>query len=100
MSKVVFIKENSPAVRNKLRKAGYSICACTKYVDAIWLDYRPEMEMYRDIHGVGYADECTPSEDTMTPEQRIENWLNKVSADQEFFETVNEFLKKYPKPMK
>lgn len=100
MGKVVFIKQNSYEVRDKLRKAGYTLCACTKFVDAIWLDYHPEVGMYRDIHGVGYTDECEGLTE-LTPEERIQVWLNKkgyYSEEREFCDTVEKFLKKYPKP--
>lgn len=99
MGKVVFIKENSYEVREKLRKAGYTLCACTKFVDAIWLEYHPEVGMYRDIHGTGYTDECEGLTE-LTPEQRIEQWLKKkghYSKNREFFETVDDFLKVYSK---
>ena len=41
MSKVVFIKENSPEIRSKLEKAGFSICICATFEDSIWLNYSP-----------------------------------------------------------
>ena len=100
MSKVVFIKENSTSVRNKLRKAGYTLCCCTKFADAIWLDYYPDTLMYRDIHGEGYTDEATGYEE-LTPEERINTWLSQehmFPEDREFYDTVDAFLKAYPKP--
>lgn len=102
MSKVVFIKQNSPEIREKLKQAGYSICVCAGFVDSVWLDYHPDsQDLYRDIHGTGYADE--DDEGGMTPMQRIEGRLKLdwyYSEDKEFFETVEEFLEKYPKPIK
>ena len=102
MSKIVFIKQNSPEIREKLKEAGYTICVCASFVDSIWLDYHPDTDgLYKDIHGIGYADE--DDEDTMTPIQRIEGRLKLdwyYSEDKEFYETVEEFLEKYPKQIK
>lgn len=56
MSKVVFIKENSPEVRSKLKKAGFSVCICASFKDSIWLEYHPYEKFPFDIHGFGYCD--------------------------------------------
>lgn len=98
---IVFIKQNSPEIRKKLGDAGYSVCHCAEFEDAIWLDYHPFiMEMYRDIHGVGYTDECEGLLD-WTPEERIKAWLGRedfFDEDREFYDTVEQFLEKYPIP--
>ena len=97
---VVFIKQNSPEVRKKLEDAGYSICHCASFIDSIWLDYHPDSKLCRDIHGVGYTDEVEGMLDK-TPEERIEAWLsvdNYFDSEREFYDTVEEFLIKYPKP--
>lgn len=99
---VVFIKQNSPEIRKKLKKAGFSVCHCTSFTDSIWLDYHPDSkDLYRDIHGVGYTDESEGMLDK-TPEERIEAWLsidNYFDSEREFYDTVEEFLIKYPKPI-
>jgi len=99
---VVFIKQNSPEIREKLQDAGYSICHCALFVDAIWLDYHPDSNLCKGIHGVGYTDEVEGLLD-LTPEERIETWLSRdghFDKEREFFDTVEEFLVKYPKQLK
>lgn len=55
MSKIVFITQNSPEIREKLEQAGFTVCACASFVDSVWLDYHPEGDFYRDIHGCGHT---------------------------------------------
>ena len=95
----VFIKQNSPEIRKKLQDAGYSICNCALFVSSIWLDYHPDSNFCKEIHGVGYTDETEGLRD-LTPEERIETWLSRdgyFDKEREFFDTVEEFLVKYPK---
>lgn len=99
---VVFIKQNSPEIRKKLQDAGYSICNCASFVGSIWLDYHPGcsgLDFYKEIHGVGYTDEVEGLCD-LAPEERIKVWLSQdgyFDKEREFFDTVEEFLVKYPK---
>ena len=99
-NKVVFIKENSPEVRTKLKEAGFSICICASFKDSIWLDYRPNEKYPFDIHGFGY---CDPGEfvEKLSPIERIKYWLNRedtfLNEEKEFFNNVDEFLNKYSK---
>lgn len=100
MSKIVFIKDNSPEIRKKLKEAGYSVCICASFEDSIWLDCHPEDKYPFDIHGTGYTDPGDWDE-KYTPLERIkmrleaEDWY---SDEREFYDTVEEFLEKYPKP--
>lgn len=98
---IVFIKQNSPEIRKKLEDAGYSVCVCAEWADSIWLDYHPDSkDLYRDIHGVGATDEVEGMLD-FTPEMRIKVWLERedfFDKDREFYETVEDFLEKYPSP--
>lgn len=99
MSKIVFIKENSPEARRKLEQAGFTICICAKFKDSIWLTYHPEGVFYRDIHGEGYADKGDWDE-KYSPLERIQMRLKEddyYSNEREFFETVEQFLKIYNK---
>lgn len=57
MSKAIFIKQNSLEAKQKLLEAGFSICSCAWFPDAIWLIYHPDAKFPYDIHGVGYTDE-------------------------------------------
>ena len=99
MSKVVFIKENSPEIRSKLEKAGFSICICATFEDSIWLDYSPNYNFRYDIHGVGYADR-DDVDFKLSPIERIKERLalnGYYSTEREFYDTVEEFLKHYKK---
>ena len=99
MSKIIFIKENSHEIRQKLREAGFSICACAGFEDSIWLDYHPGSNNYYDIHGVGYED-LDEIDVKLSPIDRILKWLSfdwYFSKDKEFYDTVEEFLKHYKK---
>lgn len=95
---IVFIKDNSPEIRRKLREAGFTVCICSEFEDSIWLDYHPEDEMPFDIHGVGYADgDCDKK---YSPLERIQMRLKMnyyYDGEREFFDTIEEFLEKYHK---
>lgn len=100
MSKIVFIKNNTEEIRNKLKEAGFTLCVCTKFKDAIWLCYHPNKHMTYDIHGEGYADEGDLDE-KYSPLLRIQMRLETpgyYSEEREFFDTVEEFLKRYECP--
>ena len=96
MSKIVFIKQNSPEIRTRLREAGFSLCPCTEFTDSVWLDYHPDnKELYKIIHGVGCTDDCLRE---LPPLERIKEWLKWdgwFSTDREFFDTVDDFLEHY-----
>lgn len=99
MSKVVFIKQNSPEIREKLKQAGFTVCAYANFADSVWLDYHPDDKFFRDIHGEGYADEGDWDE-KYPPLERIKMRLKEddyYSDEREFFETVEEFLEVYKK---
>ena len=99
MSKIVFIKDNSLEIRNKLKETGFSICACAELKDSIWLVYSPNVEMQFDIHGEGYADEGDFDE-KYSPSERINIRLKTngyYPEEREFYETIEEFLEKYHK---
>ena len=99
MSKIVFIKENSKEIRNKLKQSGFSICVCAAFPDSIWLNYHPDVNMTFDIHGEGYADFDDP-DFKLPPLERIQDRLNRknwYSEDREFYNTVEEFLEHYTK---
>lgn len=98
MSKIVFIKENSPEIREKLKDAGFSVCICASFEDSIWLDYSPEGNFQFDIHGIGYDSEDEWGLKHLLPKERIEEWLKMegvITKDREFFNTVDEFLEIY-----
>jgi hypothetical protein len=97
MSKTVFITQNSPEIIQKLKDAGFSICACVFFDGSIWLGYHPDNLFPYAIHGEGYADEEDCDLD-LKPLDRIQRRLAEesyYSKEREFFDTVEEFLKKY-----
>jgi hypothetical protein len=97
MSKIVFITNNSPEIRHKLKEAGFSICICATFSDSIWLDYHPDEKFPFDIHGSGYADTDDP-DFNLPPLERIKQRLSLdwyYSKEREFYETVEEFLEHY-----
>jgi len=99
MSKIVFIKNNSKEIRDKLKQSGFSVCICASFEDSIWLDYHPEEKMSYDIHGVGFCDKGDP-EENMSPIERIEEWLKLdwyFCKEREFYDDIDDFLKHYKK---
>lgn len=99
MSKIVFIRENSPEIRKRLKEAGFSICICAGFEDSVWLDYHPENNHIFDIHGTGYTDKGDWDE-KYPPLERIKIRLETedyYSKEREFFDDVEEFIKKYGK---
>ena len=94
---IVFIKENSPEIREKLKQAGFSLCICTSFKDSIWLTYHPDRDFPYDIHGEGYTDKDNWDE-KYSPLERIQKRLiegNYYSKEREFYNTVEEFLNVY-----
>lgn len=98
MSKIVFIKQNSPEIIQRLQQAGFNVCGCVTFKDAIWLDYHPDdIDLKNEIHGIGYTDPTEGMED-LSPEERIKKLLDApgwFSEDREFYDTVDEFLEHY-----
>mgnify|MGYP007092395876 CR=1 FL=1 len=55
-----YLRLNSESIRERLRKAGFSICVCAEFKDAVWLHYIPGVTY--DIHGIGYLDNEIPGD--------------------------------------
>lgn len=47
-----FLRLNTPTVRERIKHAGFTICACASFEEAVWLCYFPGCTY--DIHGIGY----------------------------------------------
>ena len=71
-STYVFLRKNSPEIRQAIKDAGLTLCACAEFKNAIWLDgYSDQMEY--DVHGNGYDDDGDDAlYKGMTPEQICE----------------------------
>ena len=57
-----FIRKNTPELREKLEKLGYSICVCASFKDAVWLDTATHTKPCSS-HGIGFWDETYDCED-------------------------------------
>ena len=51
----IILKENSQAIRERIKEAGIKVCICAGFKDACWLDYHPGIT--DEVHGVGYYGE-------------------------------------------
>lgn len=54
------LKENSEAIREKIRDAGIRVCVCASFNGTIWLDYSTVVS--NGVHGLGYGDETMSGE--------------------------------------
>ena len=59
--KCFILKENSEAIRQKIRDAGIDVCQCAQFIDADWLDYHTSVG---GVHGNGYPYEGMTKEET------------------------------------
>lgn len=59
----ILLKQNSEAIRESIRQAGIKLCECTRFVDAVWLDYNPGVT--DSVHGLGYPMEGMTKEETI-----------------------------------
>ena len=57
-----FIRKNTPELRQKLAELGYSVCVCTSFKDAVWLDTATHTKPCSS-HGIGFWDETCDCED-------------------------------------
>ncbi len=82
----ILLKENDPAIREKIREAGIKVCLCAGFDDSIWLDYHPGNT--DSVHGVGYPFEFEDSQDNALKRFLAENIDKYVCKD------VDEFIAK------
>lgn len=61
IDKCFILKENSEAIRQKIRDAGIDVCLCAQFIDADWLDYHTSVG---SVHGNGYPYEGMTKEET------------------------------------
>lgn len=52
----IFLRTNNEEIREKIKNAGFSVCACAEFDHASWLVSHPNTSMCFDIHGEGYWD--------------------------------------------
>lgn len=82
----ILLKENDPAIREKIRNAGIKVCLCAEFEDSCWLDYHPGNT--DSVHGVGYPFEFEDSQDNALKRFLAENIDRYVCKD------VDEFIAK------
>ena len=58
---IAFLRKNSVEIRHRLAKEGLTLCKCSEFNGAEWLDYSPDC--YFEIHGVGYRSGEYPNEE-------------------------------------
>ena len=85
MSTIV-LKDNSLAIRKKIRCAGIDVCCCAEFVDACWLDFHPNVT--DSVHGLGYYGEETKSQEEELARFQAEN------PDCYYCKDVDEFIEK------
>lgn len=73
----IYIRKNTPFLRNKLKQLGHTLCVCTEFADAKILTVTNKPDMYRSVHGWGYVDETI----TLTQEEILE----------EFYKTTDKY---------
>lgn len=80
------LKENSPEIREEIKKAGIELCKCAEFENAVWLDFTN----HNGVHGVGYSDE---TEGNLSVEQELTRFQEEVK-DIVYCKDVNEFITK------
>ena len=93
MKKRTFIlKDNSEAIREKIKAAGIRVCGCAWFKDACWLHYSTAVA--NGVHGVGYFDDTDNVKNTEEELARFLNDVNKAvfCTDVDvFIEEIKEF---------
>ena len=84
----IILKENSEAIRERIKEAGIKVCICARFVDACWLDYNPGITDL--VHGVGYYGEDVG---TSSQEEECARFLAEC-REPVFCADVDEFIEK------
>jgi hypothetical protein len=90
MSKAIILKQNSPEIRQRIKDAGISVCPCAGFDGSKWLDYHVGLDVYFDVHGLGYSDE------TMSGEEHLAMFLHETKYIIEC-RSVEEFIQEIKK---
>ena len=81
---IAFLRKNSVEIRHKLAKEGLTLCKCSEFDGAEWLDYSPDC--YFEIHGVGYVSDEFPNKGW-----NLEYFLKDVETMKERGNEVHDF---------
>jgi hypothetical protein len=74
----IYIRKNTPFLRNKLKQLGHTLCVCTEFEGTVVLTVTNNPVAYRSVHGWGYVDAEYPS---LTQEEILE----------EFYKTTDKY---------
>ena len=88
-NKCFILKENSEAIRKKIKDAGIRVCICTEFTDSDWLEYHTSIA--NGVHGNGYPFEGMTKEETRAlflHEVKNPIWCKDV---EEFIRLIKEF---------
>lgn len=66
----IYIRKNTPFLRNKLKQLGHTLCVCTEFEGAKTLTVTNKPEVYRSVHGWGYNAEYP----ALTQEEILEDF--------------------------
>lgn len=77
----VFIRKNTPELREKIEKSGLGVCTCAYFEDSIWLhstylDVRDRLSGVKEVHGLGYGIQ----EKDDTPETVVNGFLEDIKS--------------------
>lgn len=77
----VFIRKNTPELREKIEKSGLGICTCANFEGSIWLHstylgVRERLSGVKEVHGLGF--EILEKDDT--PETVINRFLEDLKS--------------------
>lgn len=84
MDKTFILKENSEAIRKKIKDSGIRVCICAEFDGSIWLDFSTVVN--NGVHGVGYGG------GEMTNDEAMALFLHEV-RNPVWCDTVDEFIK-------
>lgn len=89
MKNVTYIlKDNSEEIRTQIEKAGISVCPCTKFFNACWLDYATSVA--NGVHGIGSIGE----EIGLHSQEEVLNFFVSQCKNPYYCKDVDEFIAK------
>ena len=76
----VFIRKNTPELREKIEKSGLGICICANFEGSIWLHstylgVKERLSGVKEVHGLGYG-----FQEKDTPETVINRFLEDIKS--------------------
>ena len=81
---IAFLRKNNVEIRHRLAKEGLTLCKCSEFDGAEWLDYSPDC--YFEIHGIGYVGDEFPNKTW-----NLEHFLKEMEDRKAKGEEVHDF---------